>query len=439
MSDKANWKTPVGFRDYLPESQAVWRFVRATLENRADGFSFGRITTPLFEEQRVFETQLGDQANTHSSYTLEISGEATRSPVRYALPPAGGNGLVRAYLEHAMPTWIQPVKLWYIGLIFVPNPIDASMTQHEQAGFTTFGDNDPSTDAMMIYYLWQILCDLGFINNLIININSIGCIACRNKYHKAITTYYQPHKSSLCETCQKDLASHAFRLLGCSEPPCLELKLAAPPMLDFLCTACREHFRIVLESIDELGIAYDLNPHLFTTVESASQTIFEVIFRAEEQPARQIADGGRVDGLVERFGGRATPAFGFTLQLSEILSLLRESAFAIPDLPRPDVFVIPLGERAKKSAYSLIASLGTEGLSAICQPTKESLKIQLELAEQAGVRFASIVGQREAIDTTVILRDMLEGTQETLLQEELAQVVKNRLARVVSDVKHDDT
>lgn len=434
MSDKETWQAPKGYPDYLPDQEALWRYLRGVIERRTAGFGFGRLTTPLFEKQLLFSKILGEKTdkNAQTVYTVELANPTENSDdSTYVLQPTPIGGMVRAYLEHDMASWNQPVKLWYLAPVFGATASQAEVTIQQQAGLFTFGDVDPTTDAMMIYYLWQILSDLKLTGDLIVNINTTGCQTCRAKYRKILVNYYQPQKGSLCKQCQGDLSVQPIDLLACQETKCIELKKQAPSLLDYLCIACREHFRIVLESIDELGVAYDLNPHQFPKNHTGYQTVFEVTPVSNGASAQPLASGGRFDGLVERLGGRTTPIFGCIINLDPTTAFIASQNFAIPPLPKPDLYVIQLGERAKKSCYNVIAHLGHEGLSAVCQPNKDSLKTQLQLAENEGVRFAIIVGQREAIDGTVILRDMLEGTQETLSQLELVHVLKARLQKQV--------
>lgn len=426
------WQTPRGTHDILPEDEPMWRWFQNTLERNALTAGFGRIETPMFEHPEVFIRAIGETTDIVEKEMFEVrrktGAEAKEDETAYILRPEGTAPVVRAYLEHGMHTWPQPVKLWQFGPMFrADRPQRGRYREFWYSGFEVLGDGDATTDALLIYVLWQILGDLKIRDNVVMSINSIGCHNCRPKYRKALLAYYEPQRDQLCPSCQQRLATNPLRLLDCKEADCEGFKAEAPQTLDFLCQACREHFRIVLESLDELKIQYDLTPTLVRGLDYYSRTTFEAQVVSDDRRQSSLAGGGRYDGLVERFGGKSTPAVGFAFGVNRILERMIELNVPIPALPTPEMFVIQLGEKAKKSCFTMIARLGEEGFSAICQPSKDSLKGQLRLADKAGVRFALILGQREVLDQTVIIRDMIEGTQETVAQDELPNLLRARL------------
>lgn len=434
---KYDWQSPRGMHDIMPRAEGLWRFIRGAIEHRATSFGFGRIETPLFEDIGVFSRAIGEVTDIVQKEMFRVSRQTAddkEEKGQYVLRPEGTAAVIRAYFEHGMHTWPQPVKLWYLGPMFrAERPQRGRYRQFWQAGFEIIGDDDPTTDAVLIYLFWQMLGDLQIRERLVVDINSMGCTSCRPKYKKTLLAYYQPAVQQLCSTCQRRLEVNPLRLLDCKEEICEGLKKNAPQLLDSLCTPCREHFRIVLESLDELGIVYNLTPTLVRGFDYYTRTTFEVRDKDDTRRQNALGGGGRYDGLVEQFGGKPTPALGFALGLERVLERIEDQRVAIPPLPAGDVFVIQLGERAKKACFNLVATLGDEGLSALCQPGKDSLKTQLRLADKAGVRFTLIIGQREAIDGTAILRNMVEATQETIVQDEIVTVLKARLA--VTDPK----
>jgi histidyl-tRNA synthetase len=431
LPEKHEWRSPRGTHDILPEHEAVWRHVRNAIERRASDFGYGRIETPIFEERDVFIRAIGEATDIIQKEMFEVRrATATNNEEQdtFILRPEGTAAVIRAYFEHGLQTWPQPVKLWYFGPMFrAERPQRGRYRQFWQGGLEILGDNDPTTDALLIYLFWQILGDLHIRDGLIVDINSMGCSACRPKYRKALTAYYQPATKKLCPTCQNRLAQNPLRLLDCKEDECQDLKKDAPQLVESLCTACREHFRIVLESLDELGVVYNLKSTLVRGFDYYTRTTFEIRAIDDDRSQNALGGGGRYDNLIEQFGGKATAAIGLAIGIERLLLRLENLGVSVPALPAGDVFVIQLGERAKKACFNLVARLGDEGLSALCQPTKDSLKTQLRLADKAGVRFALIIGQREALDETAILRNMVEATQETILQSEIVDVLKSRL------------
>ena len=444
MPEKRDWRSPRGTHDILPENEALWRYVRDTIAHRASGFGYGRLETPIFEERDVFSKAIGEATDIIQKEMFEVrraieEKETGADRDNLILRPEGTAAVVRAYLEHGMHTWPQPVKLWYFGPMFrAERPQRGRYRQFWQGGLEILGDDDPTTDALLIYLFWQILGDLGIREGLIVDINSMGCPTCRPKYRKTLTAYYQPHQEKLCPACQNRLTKNPLRLLDCKEEACQNLKKDAPQLFDSICTACREHFRIVLESLDELGVVYNLKATLVRGFDYYTRTTFEIRAIDDTRSQNALGGGGRYDGLLEQFGGKATPAIGLAIGIERVILRLQDLNIAIPSLPAGDVFVIQLGERAKKACFNLVARLGDQGLSALCQPGKDSLKTQLRLADRAGVRFTLIIGQREALAETAILRNMVEATQETIMQSEIVEVLTERL-RGVSRARREPT
>lgn len=433
--DKILMQTPRGTHDRLPEDETAWRFVYRALEKRADGFGYSQIVTPTFEHAQIYIRALGEKTDIVEKEMFEVrratqesdDSEKTKND-SYILRPEGTAGIIRAYREHGMHTWQQPVKLWYFGSMFrAERPQKGRYREHWQAGFEVIGDGDPATDALVIYVGWQFFSDLGIKDKIVVDINSVGCPTCRVKYKKNLIAHYHAFRNEICVNCARRLESNPIRLLDCKEEKCNKVKERAPQILDQLCTNCREHFRVVLESLDELGVRYDLNPYLVRGLDYYTRTTFEFRITHDDKRQNSLGGGGRYDGFVELFGGSPTPGLGFGLGIDRIVETIKDLNIAIPSKPLPDVFLIQLGEHAKKACFSLVSQLGEQGLSAICHPGKDGLKNQLSLADRAGVRFAVIIGQRETIDETAILRDMSEATQETITQKDLSEILKKKL------------
>lgn len=431
--DKRDWRSPRGTHDILPENEPVWRWINQVITNRADRLGFNRIDTPIFEYPEVFSRAIGETTDIVEKEMFTVSRQTRdgqTDDTTYVLRPEGTAGIMRAYIEHGMHTWPQPVQLWYLGPMFrAERPQKGRYRQFWQAGFEIIGDPNPTTDALLIHLLWLILGDLGVRDGLVVDINSMGCSSCRPKYRKILQAYYQKNAAKLCETCQRRLAQNPLRLLDCKEDSCQPIKASAPQLIDQLCHACREHFRVVLESLDELGIVYELTSTLVRGFDYYTRTTFEIRDAGDTRRQNALGGGGRYDSLLEVFGAKATPAVGFAPGLDRIIERIKERRVKIPALPKPDLFVIQLGNRAKRTCFNLIAELGNKGLSAICQPKSDSLKGQLEQADKLNVRFAVIIGEREALDETAILRDMTEGTQETVDRQDLPEILARRLEK----------
>ena len=430
----ANVQRARGMRDILPDEQAYWAFVVSAAVKRTQHFGFNQIQIPLVELASLFVRGVGESTDIVEK---ELFGVRRLSKVDsvdandkddMALRPEFTAGIVRAYLEHGMHTWPQPVKLFTSGPAFrYDRPQKGRYRQFSQFDVEVFGDAEPLTDALVILLLWQILQDLKLTDSIVVELNSIGDKVCRPKIRKALVAHYKPHLSKLCADCQRRFTTNPLRLLDCKERQCQPFKKGAPAMVDNLCVDCRTHFMTVLEYLDGAGIQYDMNPFLVRGLDYYTRTTFVIRTKGDDGQQSELGGGGRYDGLVEVYGGPATPAIGFALGIERIVEKLQEKGIEAPELPSTDVLIIQLGDKARRAALPMVVRLGKLGIAASAALGKESLKAQLRSADKMNAKLALIIGQRESIDDTIILRDLRDGTQETIDNDDLEKIVQAKL------------
>ena len=426
-----------GMRDVLPDEQAYWTHCINAAVRRAENFGFQQIQTPLVEQRSLFVRGVGDTSDIVEKEMFGVSrvgtrltdGEQSKGEDELVLRPEPTAGMVRSFIEHGMHTWPQPVKLFLVGPMFrYDRPQKGRYRQFSQFDAEVLGDGEPLTDALVILLLWQIFQDLGLSDAIVVELNSIGDSVCRPKIRKALVAYYKPHVSELCEDCQHRLITNPLRLLDCKHAQCQPLKKGAPAMIDNLCADCRTHFMTVLEYLDGAGIRYDLNPFLVRGLDYYTRTVFEIRDRADDQRQAALASGGRYDTLVELYGGPATPATGFGLGIERVVEKLQEKGIEAPPLRGTDVLIIQLGDKARRAALPLVVRLGKLGIAATVAIGKESLKAQLRSADKMNARLALIIGQRESMDDTILVRDLRDGTQETIDTDDVERIVQAKLA-----------
>jgi histidyl-tRNA synthetase len=307
----------------------------------------------------------------------------------------------------------QPIKWFTWGNVFRhERPQAGRYRQFSQAGLDVFGDRHPVIDANLIFAGHTILKDLGL--DALVHVNSIGDAASRETYKDALVTYYRSKRSQTCENCKKRLLKNPLRVLDCKEEGCQAVKAEAPQIVDFLNEESKNHFIRVLEYLDELEVPYQLQPHLVRGLDYYSHTVFEYASADDEKGGSQSAlgGGGRYDGLVETLGGPATAACGFSLGIERVILRLKEKQVLVPDLPSADVFVAQLGEPARRKTLQLFNALRRDGVRVAESFSRDALKQQLEIANRLGVRFTVMLGQKEVLDGTAIIRDMDSGIQE---------------------------
>lgn len=417
-----------GFKDILPEEQKYWQQVFKSADKIAGQYGFSKIETPILEETSLFVRTVGKDTDiVHKEmYSFVDQGNDAVS-----LRPEGTAAIVRAYIEHGMLNWPQPVKLYYEGPMFRrENPQAGRYRQHNQFGFEVLGGAGAVVDAQIILVAYLIAQDIGFKQDAItIQINSIGCEGCRGEYKKELVGYYKSKKKFLCQDCKRRLVKNPLRLLDCKVEGCKALRQDAPQILDWLDDECKAHFMGVLEFLDALEVSYVLNPQLVRGLDYYTRTVFE-IWVANKEDAGQISlgGGGRYDTLVETLGGQPTPACGFSCGIERVIIHMKNQEVKIKEKKLPEIFVAQIGQQAKIRAMKLFERIRKEGISAYENFSKDSLKAQLENANKLKVKYAIIIGQKEVLDGTVLVRDMEAGVQEIINYEKVTAEIKKKLS-----------
>lgn len=426
-----------GMRDVLPKEQKFWSLIRQVAKKRLQSFGFLRIDTPIIESKELFLRGAGESSDIVEKELYGVTRVGTRSQentdteIKNVLRPEGTASIIRAYIDNGMHTWSQPVKLYsFMPLFRYDRPQKGRYRQHTQLNIEVIGDAEPLTDAMTILALWQIFQDLKVENQSVIELNSIGDKECHPKIIKKLRAYYKPILPHLCENCQRRFLENPLRLLDCKETECQKYRAQAPRIIDALCKPCRDHFMSVLEYLDAAGVIYDLNPYLVRGLDYYSRTVFEIKDKKDDSQQSSLGGGGRYDYLVKTLGGKQAPAFGFGIGIERLVEKLMAAKVHVKEEEGTNILIIQLGKRAKKKAIPLLVSLAKQGLAISMALGKESLKSQLKSADKMNAKLALIVGEREALDNTIICRNMIDGSQETVAFEDVEEVVKRKLAEI---------
>lgn len=412
-----------GMRDILPEDAALYRKVEDTFWQVAKRHGFTEIRTPVLENADLYTRAVGESSDIvhREMYTF-----TDRSDNRISLRPEGTAGIARAYIENGMASRPQPVKLAYTASMYrYERPQAGRFREHEQFGLEAFGSADSAIDAQVILASWQAYQELG-LTDLVVQINSIGEEDSKRAIRKLIVDTLTPHQDSLSDDAKRQLRDNPLRMLDTKDPDLLKLIEAVPPLIDQLKPADREHFTSVLEYLDESGVAYELNPRLVRGLDYYTRTVFE--FWAPGSEAA-LGSGGRYDRLVEALGGKSTPAVGMGNGVDRIVAALNKDG-AIP-AETIDIFVVQLGDQAKRISFELVGKLTEGGVTVTSAHGKEGIRTQLRQADKLKVPLALIIGQKEAMDGTIIIRDMASGMQETVDLNDAVAEVKRRIPSAV--------
>lgn len=416
--------------DILPEDARWYLHVRSCMQETIEGHGFGRIDTPLLEDEQVFTKGVGAATDIIEKelYTLRTKGGD-----KLALRPEGTAPIVRAYLQHGMKTLTQPVRLYYDGQMFRhERPQKGRYRQMWQMGVEILGEKDAVSDAEAILVTMNALKEAG-LKNLSLQINSIGSRESRLGYVKALKNFLRKRHGELAPADKKRLTSNPLRVLDSKDERTQRALSDAPEILDYLNESDRIHLRSVLEYLEELDIPYLVNPRLVRGLDYYSRTVFEVWPEPQEgetlSAQAALAAGGRYDDLFRLLGSKATGAVGSAIGIDRVVTALKEQEPDFITYEAPQIFLAQLGEQAKKKALPLYDELRSAGYSIRGSFGRSSIKSQLRIADKVGAPYVIILGQKEVADNTVIIRSMKRGTQNTVKRDVLIRELGRRMKR----------
>lgn len=404
---------PRGTFDILPQDSYKWQFLQESFRQFAMCFGYKEITTPVFEVSELFERSSGESSDVVQKEMYRFQDKKGRE---FALRPEGTAPVVRSYIENNMDKLSARTKLFYLGPMFrYDRPQAGRYRQFYQYGVEFMGSNNPYYDAEVISLAFLWLKKLG-LNNLQLEINSVGCPNCAAIYDKALQVYYQQYLADLCPDCVKRFSQNPRRLLDCKVPSCIEIRKNAPSQLDYLDEDCKEHFDSVCNYLQAMKINYTINPRIVRGLDYYTNTAFEITYQGLGAQ-NSLVGGGRYNCLIEQIGGKMTPAIGFAGGFERLLLALEEEKINFVEEPKPDAYFVCIGENVRLQILPYLNSLRTMGLKVEYEPDKNSLKAQLKAADACGARFAIIIGEDELANKKVNIKDLQTGEQITTIMD----------------------
>lgn len=416
--------SPKGMRDIMNEEYYSFQGFFEKAQEVAIYYGFKPIDTPIMEHEETFASGIGEGTDIvdKEMYTLKTKGGD-----HLALRPEHTGALMRAYIEHGMQTMPQPVMFYQYGPVFRhDNPQKGRYRQFSQFDLDALGSEKSIMDALIIKAGMSILEEAG-ATNLSIDINSIGDKECRNGYIKELVNYYKKNLNNLPAIDRERLKTNPLRILDSKDEKTKEINLSAPDAVSFLCPSCKKHFKEVLEYLEEMGIQYNINKCLVRGLSYYTRTVFEVIDESDsETKGMAIAGGGRYDYLGKQLGGKKdVPAVGISISADRVLLMPWYKKLAPKILKKPKVYFIQLGSDAKLKSLNVIDVLRKAHVPMAQSLSKDTLGAQLSIAEKLNIPYALIFGQKEALENSVIVRDMSNRSQETVKLKNLLDYLKD--------------
>ena len=407
-----------GTEDVLPKDSYRWQFVEDVMRKESAAYGFKEIRTPVFEHTELFARGVGQTTDVvqKEMYTFDTKGGES-----VTLRPEGTAGAARAVLEHGLVNDSLPIKAsYFVSCYRYEKPQAGRLREFHQFGLECYGTQSPVADAELICAAQSIFDRLG-IKQLRLEINSIGCPACRAEYHKALKEYFYGYKDELCETCNSRLEKNPMRILDCKSPVCSKIAQGAPKITDYLCDECKEHFASVQKYLDAAGVEYTVNPTIVRGLDYYTKTVFEFVTDFIGAQGT-VCGAGRYDGLIEELGGKHLPSLGFAMGIERLLMLMDKQGIEIPKPSTCDLYVAVMGESASLKSFEIIKAVRSCGLIAETDVVGRGLRAQMKYADKIGAKFSMVLGDNEIEQGKAVIKNMSSGEQtEIVLDDTFAE------------------
>jgi histidyl-tRNA synthetase len=392
-------------------------------------YGYKEIRTPIIEATELFARGVGDTTDivNKEMYTFEKSDKSI------TLRPENTAGVVRAFIENGMSRLSAPVKLWYKGPMFrYERPQAGRQRQFHQVGCEMFGIKEPTADAEAILTAVNYLKSLG-LNDLTVEINSLGCPTCREEYKNNIKKVLKPYFNDLCEDCQTRYEKNPLRLLDCKVESCKAIfekdEVKKVINSDFICEECAEHYRELKKYLDKLNVKYCENKLLVRGLDYYNRTVFEI--KSNNLGSQNaVCGGGRYDSLVRNLGGDDTPAVGWAMGMERLYSLLEKM-----EPQKLDGYIVSTNSI---EALSFAEELRSKGLNVEFDLQNKKFTKQLEKASK-NAKYALILGEDEITNGTVSVKNLSTSIQKTVKRNVVKAEIKNLLKSSHKTMKINDT
>jgi histidyl-tRNA synthetase len=414
---------PRGTKDILPEEIKLWQKIEAFARGVFSNYLYEEIRTPIFEHTDLFERGLGNETDIveKEMYSFEDKGKR-----KLTLRPEGTASVVRAALEHHLLSSTQPRRLYYLGPMFrYERPQAGRYMQFHQIGVEHLGSSSPFADAEVIS-MGIRLFDLLGLKGLSVSLNSVGCNLCRPVIEEKLKQFISSFLHHLCENCKRRFQEKPLRILDCKNLQCTTYFSGLPDIRKAQCRGCKDHFSAVIEYMDTMGIAFNVNNQLVRGLDYYSRTAFEI--HSNYLGAQNaICGGGRYDGLVQQMGGPFTPSIGFAFGVERVALVLKELKQTSTE-KKFLVSFIGMGIQHKTTCFKWIDQLRQLGVACDMDFEKDDLKIQLKRALNLNANYAVLYGDLESEKGIIVIKDLKLRKQEEVAKQDLISYIQKRHA-----------
>jgi histidyl-tRNA synthetase len=421
----ANIQAVRGMHDVLPDQTPLWQYAERVIREVLSSYGYSEIRLPIVEKTELFKRSIGEVTDIveKEMYTFD-----DRNGDSLTLRPEGTAGCLRACLEHGL-LHHQTHRLWYYGPMYRhERPQKGRYRQFIQLGVETYGMSGSDIDAELILLMHRLWQKLGIRDKVSLQLNSLGTIAERLAYREVLVAYFQQHKAGLDEDSLRRLNTNPLRILDSKNPELKDIIANAPELMAYLGAESLAHFKAITTTLEDLGVAYQINTRLVRGLDYYSLTVFEWV-TDELGSQGTVCAGGRYDGLIEQLGGKPNHAVGFAMGMERLLALL-ELRDDLPATKSVDAYMIRVGEKAEREGIRFAETIRNEIPTLKLQTAVDSgsFKSQFKKADKSGAEFAIILGDDEVERGEVsikCLRNELE--QQTMPQNQAIHFLQQQL------------
>ena len=403
-----------GMNDCAPTESPLWQWVEGQVKQVLASYGYSEVRMPVVESTPLFARAIGEVTDVVSKemYTFWDNDE------QLTLRPEGTAGCVRAAIEHG---WIynNEQRLWYMGPMFRhERPQKGRYRQFHQAGVEVFGIANPEIDAELIILTARLWKALGIDQHVSLQLNSIGSLEARANYRSALVAFLENHQDLMSDEEKDRLVKNPLRILDTKNQALQEVLNDAPKLLDYLDEESRTHFATLCQLLDDMGIAYEVNPKLVRGLDYYNKTVFEWVTSALGAQGT-VCGGGRYDGLVEQLGGHAAPGVGFAMGLERLVLLVQEVSAALPVANTVDVYLVYSGEGATLNAFQLAETIRSAlpQVRVMTHCSGGKFQKQFKRADKVDAKLALVIGESEVAEKTVVVKDLRSSAEQVTISQ----------------------
>lgn len=424
----AKIQIPKGTFDVLPygaeeewQLSHLWQWVEEVCRQTAKEYGYHEIRTPIYERTELFDRGVGETSDivTKEMFTFEDKAERSMS-----LRPEGTSAVIRSFIENNLAQIGSVHKFFYIAPMFrYERPQSGRYRQHHQFGVEAIGVAGPEQDAEVIDLLYQFYRKLG-IQNLKVNLNTVGDAESRNHFRTALLDYLRPHFGELSADSQVRFEKNPLRILDSKDPKDREIVKDAPSILHYLTDSAKHHFQELCRLLDLIQIPYVINDKIVRGLDYYNKTVFEFI--TDHLGAQNtIGAGGRYDGLLATFQGPDLPSVGFGTGLERVIQVMLGQKVQLPKPSVPMIYFVPMGEVAREKCFALATLCRRNHIPAEVEWNAKKMQTAMQNAVKSGATYAAILGDQELAVESIQLKNLMTREQKQVRFDAILKEMSN--------------